>query len=319
MTPVRKIWIISIIVSLAGLAVIFRIVDFGLVANRLADANLYFIGLCLLLYLCVCLCRAGRLWLLLGALHPVSPLACLRLTLAHQAIFAVAPSGSGDLAFPVLGRMITKTKLRDIIPVLISFRLQDIAMLIALGGFGLTVILLSPVTAGLYATGLFFLIGGFILILLSARAGSRIRFLLWYIRHKFARIGRAGETAPPPLKGEVPLFRTIFLTALMTLVSWAFAGGMIWAAFRAYNMSLDWQLVPYLVAGLNLVGALAFTTIGGLGVSELGLAGLLIAASVPAETAVPVAMIVRPTLLIITVLFGLFALAGSFSPDRNPE
>lgn len=295
--------------------------------DRLEAANLYFIGLLLLLYFIAYLCRAVRLWLLIRPLQPVGLWACMRLTLAHQAVFAVAPSGSGDLAFPLLGRMITGTDIRDIIPVLISFRLQDLATLIAFAGFGLVVILDLTASVNPVWILLFFLLSGFILTLFVAGLNRHIRYVLWHIRQKAERIIGAFKNQPgneddgreQPLAGSAPDRKTILLSALMTLLSWIFTGAMVWAAFRAYNMSLDWQLMPYLIAGLNLAGALAFTTIGGLGVTELGLAGLLVAASIPASTAIPLAMVVRPTLLLATILFGLCALGGPFSPDRNTE
>jgi len=327
---IKKIWAVSLIVSLISLAILFKITDFRSIMDRLEGANLYFIGLLLLLYFIAYLCRAMRLWLLIRPLHPVQPVglwACLRLTLAHQAIFAVAPSGSGDLAFPVLGRMITGTDIRDIIPVLISFRLQDLATLIAFAGFGLVVILDLTGSLDLFWVLLFFLLSGFILTLFVAGLNNHIRYALWHISQKADRIigafksqsSKEDEGNGRPLADSAPDRKTILLSALMTVLSWSFTGAMVWAAFRAYNMSLDWQLIPYLIAGLNLAGALAFTTIGGLGVTELGLAGLLVAASIPASTAIPLAMVVRPTLLLATILFGLCALGGPLSPDRNTE
>ena len=320
----RKIWLISLAVSAGTIAILVKITDINLITERLQNANLFFIGLFIIMDFCVGFCRAVRLWFLLRITQTTSMISCLRLTLIHQAVFVIAPSGSGDLAFPVLGKMITKSSIKEAISVLISLRLQDLSILIGIAGFACFYIfdLIPPKNDLILA--IIWLTIGFILTLYATKLNKQIGRLLNFTKKKFDILRKEAPAKGETVHVDATLsLNEIYLSAAITLLSWVLTGVMVWSLFMGFNFELSWQMVFYIVAGLNLVGALAITTIGGLGITELGLAGLLITLSVPSSIAVPIAMVARPTLLVTTVLFGLAALIGvkrnSSSPNRNSK
>ena len=322
----RKIWLISLAVSAGTIAVLLNITDISSITERLKNANLLFIGLFIILDFCVGFCRAVRLWMLLRITQSVSMIACLRLTLIHQAVFVIAPSGSGDLAFPILGKMIAKSNIKEAISVLISLRLQDLSILIGIAGFSCFYIFGLNSPAYDIVLAICWLTVGFMLTLYATKLNNRIGRLLNFIKRKFDNLRKvtSKKDTHETVQVETTLPRSeIYISAAMTLLSWVLTGVMVWSLFMGFNFELSWQMVFYIVAGLNLVGALAVTTIGGLGVTELGLAGLLITLSVPSSIAVPIAMVARPTLLVTTVTIGIAALIGvgrnSSSPNRNSE
>ncbi len=322
----RKIWLISLAVSAGTIAILLNIADTSLITERLQNADLIFIGLFIILDFCVGLCRAVRLWLLLRITQSTNMIACLRLTLIHQAVFVIAPSGSGDLAFPILGKMITKSNIKEAISVLISLRLQDLSILIGIAGFACFYIFDLKLPVNDLVVAICWLTTGFILTIYATKLNNWIGKLLIYIKKMFDTIRKASpakdQYKSTQNNASLPQIE-IYLSTLMTLLSWVLTGVMVWSLFMGFNVELSWQMVFYIVAGLNLVGALAIATIGGLGITELGLAGLLITLSIPGSVAVPIAMVARPTLLVTTILFGLTALIGvernSTSPNRNSK
>ncbi len=63
------------------------------------------------------------------------------------------------------------------------------------------------------------------------------------------------------------------------------------------GLVFNFQEIILIVAWLNLAGAFAAITIGGLGVAETALAAILIFMGFEPEQAVPVSLIVRPAAL----------------------
>ncbi len=75
--------------------------------------------------------------------------------------------------------------------------------------------------------------------------------------------------------------------------------------------------IAFVVGGLNLFGALTAFSIGGLGIGETTLAGILMAIRVPPDQAIATALIVRPSALAnVLVCGGLIAGAISRRAPR---
>jgi len=90
-------------------------------------------------------------------------------------------------------------------------------------------------------------------------------------------------------------------TAIGCLVSWCAAMASLWTLFAMTGIRLELGEIMLVIAGLNLVGALATFTVAGLGVSEGGLAVLLALLGHAADSAA-VALTVRPLALINSLL-----------------
>jgi uncharacterized membrane protein YbhN (UPF0104 family) len=103
------------------------------------------------------------------------------------------------------------------------------------------------------------------------------------------------------------------LTKLWLVIAiWTCSAFSVASAFAAVGRPLSPAETVLLLAALNASGAVAFT-IGGIGVAEVGAAGMLILLGDSPETAAAVTLIARPLLLLsavaasaMLVLFGRF-------------
>jgi uncharacterized protein (TIRG00374 family) len=101
-----------------------------------------------------------------------------------------------------------------------------------------------------------------------------------------------------------------------TVLFWATDFAALWLIFRAFGVVLDPFRLLFLAAGLAFVHALPLPTIGGLGVAESGLAGLLMALGFEAATAISIGVSVRLSLValhgvVIAVMFAAIAVLRS--------
>jgi len=97
-----------------------------------------------------------------------------------------------------------------------------------------------------------------------------------------------------------------WLAVVWTIFSWSLAVTAFWCLFKMVGEELTIGTILVIVAGLNFFGTINTLTVGGLGVSESALATILISLQYGYESAVSVALIVRPSALIMTLTACLF-------------
>ncbi len=280
------------------------------------------LGLCL----CSIVVRGWRLKVLgLTADGRGSVLDAVRLSALHQVLFTLLPSGSGDAGFPLLAKRLNAGTTQAATRALIVFRIQDLWALAALAGIGLFLwsggpqlsSILLPLgvllaLAGLYwAPSLTLSVGHFLLAFapnLGAErpSGWREQTIAW-LRSLAAEFGR-------PLTP-----RQCAHGAWLTLLSWCFAAGSIWSLFGMIGQDLRVGEVLIIIAGLNLVGAVAVFTVAGLGAAELGLAAILMLLGADLASSATSALVVRISALGVVLLScglieaGIRAMSGRLS------
>lgn len=223
--------------------------------------------------------------------------------------------------------------------ILLPARLGELALIEALRryagigrGIGLAILLLQRIY-DLILTSLAFAVGALALmlgdppllivllatvLLLLVLARSLDRLLGWGARmvadwngHVWQRLHEllveAEEAAAGLTVSRVPIL------IAGTLLFWATDFAALWLIFRAFGVMLDPFRLLFLASGLAFIHALPLPTIGGLGVAEGGLAGLLLAVGFEVEVAISIGVSVRLTLLalhgvVIAVTFPAIAL-----------
>lgn len=245
-------------------------------------------------YLAVLVLRAALLRLLsrrsdanrsdADTVAPAPYLRWLSLAARHQFVFTLAPSGAGDLAFPLLaGRHVGL----DTLPaarLIADMRLRDIMAIIGLGGLGLVgsghapwPVLLGSALAGaaLYWSDL---------------AMSKLAALLHWLRPNRPNL------SPAPIRIAPSALQRLSVAGLV-LVIWLMASGGVASGFAAAGHPLSLFDAWIMLAGLNVAGALAMS-VAGLGVAEAGATGVLVFLGMPLAEAAAVAIIARPLLLL---------------------
>lgn len=245
--------------------------------------------------------RAWRLAILTTGASRVPSATWLRLAAAHQALFMVMPSGSGDFGYPILAARFTGTAVAPALRVLILYRLQDLLALALLAGAGLLLMSgdRSQSFVAVVAVTIAFaaLLGTNDLARLAGKATARVVALVpagygtstrW--RDRLLGYVRVPDAAPP--------LAVRCLAAFSCLAAWCLATASLWVLFAMTGLQLDLAEIVLVIAGLNLVGALAAFSIAGLGISEGGLAAILVLIGLPLHAALSVALVVRPLAMI---------------------
>lgn len=280
-------WLLALVLSIAFLSVLFRIADIGAVDfSGFQPTNFLIISVA---YAAGLIGRASLIRMTVSGGLKISLWDWMGLTGRHQFLFTLAPSGLGDLGFPGLAERVTGLGGDKTVPALLAVRTRDALILIAaaLAGFGQ--------------------FSGFPeLFLILAILVLATQFMVPFAPRLMPNSWRMHRLCPPFLRArdqnndqaqaQANIFRSIFLPAIVSIGIWSLSLFAIFMAFQAVSLSLSLLDLLLVLAVLNFVGAIGLT-VGGLGVSEAGLAGAMILLGYEPMAAAATALSVRPLLL----------------------
>ena len=89
---------------------------------------------------------------------------------------------------------------------------------------------------------------------------------------------------------------------LWTTLSWLVSALGLWSLFKVFGYTVEPGIVIFLLGGINVIGILGIFSIGGLGVVELGLAGMLILIGFDVQTGIALGLGVRLSMVGISLL-----------------
>ncbi len=237
-------------------------------------------------YVCVLILRAV-LWKQLTARDAdYSFVQLLTLAGRHHIVFVTAPSGSGDLAFPVIAKRILGMPPATAIGLIAGTRVRDILTVLGLGCLGLALTgfysVLSAAGAVICCLALYW----------SDFTMSVIAAALRKLRHWWRPATSPDDTARAVLATP---HRAV--VAALTLLLWLVASCGIYFGFAAAGHAISMFQSWIMLAGLNVAGALA-VSFAGFGVAEAGATGVLVFLGMPTSVAAAVAIIARPIILL---------------------
>jgi uncharacterized membrane protein YbhN (UPF0104 family) len=284
--------------------------------------------------------ETARLWRSLSPLAIVAPALALMVSygVAGFRLQTMAPSGT---SLPLVDA-VAVSLWHGLAMIVLPARLGELALIEAIRryagigrGTGLAILLLQRIydlilTSLAFAIGalalmlgnpplLIVLLAAVLLLVVLARSldtllgwGARLvangRGSVWVRLH--ALLVEAESAAASLTTSRVPIL------IAGTVLFWATDFAALWLIFRAFGVVLDPFRLLFLAAGLAFVHALPLPTIGGLGVAESGLAGLLMALGFEAATAISIGVSVRLSLValhavVIAVMFAAIAVLRS--------
>ncbi|WP_157932956.1 lysylphosphatidylglycerol synthase domain-containing protein [Roseovarius salinarum] len=232
---------------------------------------------------------------------PGAPRAGRWITLAarHQLVFVLSPSGAGDVAFPVIANRMLGMPIGEGARLVGEARLRDICVLGGLGCAGLAGAGQAPplLFAGTVVAGV-----------LLYWADGAVATMVALVQRLWPR-RRPPLTPPPERHGGHRA-----MAALLPVALWLTASCGVAAGFGAAGHPLDLFESWIMLAGLNVVGALA-VSIAGFGVAEAGAAGVLTFLGLSLARAASIAILARPLLLLSNVAAcGLIELTARLVP-----
>lgn len=306
---------LAVVVSAATMALLLGFTDAAALGAAWQKVQPLPFALAALLFIVNLAIRAYRLALMAPAGAAAVPAArWVRLAAAHQAAFMLLPSGAGDAGFPVLATRLTGIGLFDSLRMLLMYRLQDLWVIAQFAGIGLLLVLAQDALPGWLAYAMAALAAASLLWNAGlARATARIaglvlRRLLLLVR-RFPRAAAAGMRFADELRLSTD-GRHGVRASIAVAASWVAAAAGLWVVFAMCGIPLGTGETLLVLAGLNLVGALACFSIAGFGIGEGGLAGILMLLGYEPGDAIALALLARPALLINAMFACLLVEAG---------
>ncbi len=302
-------WGLPAVVSLAVLAALATQADIERLWGSLGRIKPHYGLAAFTLLLLSLLSRAVRLRCLSSRYHGAATLRdCMRVTARHQAAFTILPSGSGDLVFPLFAQRVLSCPLTTASRMLFAFRALDAAAVLLMSVIAGMILFveLRPgwlfvlLLAGVTASGILFVSRAPDIAVAIHDIGVR---LLRRLGEAMPPLGRRLR-APASALGSIATAateRNRWSAVLWTFLAWTFAGAAFWALFAMIGAAVGTAEAVLILAGVNAAGAVSFVTVAGLGVSEAGLAGVLVLLDFPIMDAVSLSLIVRPAALLMTM------------------
>jgi uncharacterized protein (TIRG00374 family) len=223
-----------------------------------------------------------------------------RIAALHQFFFTVVPFRLGELSFFPLASQLSHGDFSSSLPVLLSSRIYDFLLLALFAMVGVL---------GLKIPGypLFFLLISAVIFLLAVNTRMIFEVSTWIFEklHALLKLDAFSNFAKR-LEDSGTWYRanekSRFVVLGLTLIAWLVATTGFYFVFRAFSIELSTYAVLFLFAGMTLAGILGFFSIGSIGVSELGLTGLLIVLGFQGQHALALAIVTRLTMLAMTLL-----------------
>ena len=301
------IWLCSGLVSACAVGLLLLSIDSQSFLDRIANARSIPLLVAAAAINTTLFLRALRFHLLLPQRNRGPILSTLRLTSIHQVLFVLLPSGLGDAAFPILSKRLFGFTYSDGIAAISAARLQDLIVLATVVTAALTSFTLPGQPLGIGSIAVLAIgvpiaaysdaaIAAFIAAVITvaklfpprwSNFATRIADKLGHaVAHQRQALNRSGQRR---------------LILVITLASWLFAAATQASVLSAFGERIAPLEALFVVATLNLVGATAVFSLAGLGISEAGLAGTLVFLGYERGEAIEIALIVRPTILLLSI------------------
>ncbi len=291
------LWTASALVSGGALALLLSQVELDHVGRLAGAVEVRFLLLALVMIVVETVAAAVRLKILLPRRPGAGIAGCLRITNLHAVYLVLLPARLGEIAYLFLLTRVAGQRAGAAVGNLVYQRLSDVAMVAFL--FALALLLVAG--------------GGEAPATLSAGIGAVMAMLVtgWLGVNRIATavaatarrvLGRRGRVRGGVLRGALQARRwtrqvtdvSLRLGVIaLTAVAWIAATAAVGFLFRAFGAPLDLGQMVFAGIAIQLIGALPVYTIGGLGVTEAGLAGLLVLFGLEPAAAVALALAVR--------------------------
>lgn len=320
------IWAVSILVSGVALAWVLSQVALSDLARLLTGARPGFLILALAAMVTETMLAAVRLRVLLAPWREAGFADCVKMTSLHGVYLVLLPARIGELAYLLLLNRVARQRLGAAVGNLVYQRLSDAVVLAFL--------FLSTVLAAFMdnarSLSLWLIIAG----------GSAVVMACWLNLHRLMTAASAvglrwfGRRARPARAVALLALQArrwsqritrleVRLSVLaLTLAAWLAAAATVVCLFHAFNAALRWEQMVLAGIAVQVIGAIPVYTIGGLGVAEAGLAGVLMAFDVDTAHAITLALAVRLGLVsgqvaVLALVFPVAAAAGQAGADRS--
>lgn len=307
-----RIWVLALLVSLILLAILVSQADIEYLWTLWAGAQPVYLVVGALVVSLDCLATGRRLRLLHLGIDKRPYAIYMKIEVLHGFLLMLLPARLGELPYMLMMRRRLGMAHGEVFANFVYQRLLD-AMVLALFFLSSVVLIVGDhedVTAWvpivLVACTLFVLI--FLRVEWIAAVTVRIMHRLHVRGSKFSRWLLKVLSVARRWSRRLRLEGVRWQALAWTGLRWSAVMILTWAAFGVFGIKLGVIEVLFLGAGLSFLTVIPLQTVGGFGISEMGLAGLLVIIGHPWQEAAATALLVRIA-YVVMMLMGL-SLAG---------
>jgi uncharacterized membrane protein YbhN (UPF0104 family) len=290
------LWAISVGFAAFMLWVLVSQIETAQLAELFAATSISGLLGVMVAYLITTWFRAARFRLLLGPCTKTA--SWYRLTILHNFYFTFIPFKMGEASFIPLVKK-KGISLSHAAPALILGRIYELASIVLfaiIGSLGIqSELSLWPIIVLMVLLTLFifkfqYVTGLALAVLNFLRKRSNCVFL--------GNVQKKLEESHQWIINSKNKSVSLFIQSLLVTLSGSFS---LYICFDAMGLAFGFLESVFLFTGMMLIGILGVFTIAGIGVSEVGLAGLLVLTGYTLEEAIPIALVARLYLLVITM------------------
>jgi uncharacterized protein (TIRG00374 family) len=302
----KKRTLISAIITISILAILFIKVDPVLLLKSLRTINYWYLALALLGYLCLNFAITFRLFLLLNKLG--YHYTYRQILFFHFTSMILGDVTPGKVGYFGLVLLLKDVKAEDTLSVLTIGQIMDFLMKIV--GTVAFVVLLSGillheyqgvVIAGITVVTALTLIAS--LLIWSERSLNLLRFFSFGVLKKLTNLIEGIHASTSRLKSE------LVKALLISIAGWLFVGAQWYFTFLALLPAANVSYLYFLLLQ-SVVSTIAFipVTLGGIGLQESAIVGILRISEVGYTTAFTFAILVRGMSMLVDASLGAFNL-----------
>jgi len=316
----RWVWLVSLAVSVGALIVLLTQVEIARVGALLGGSEPILLTAAFVAFLLDALFRAVRLTVLVPNARDHSVAGYLRVV-ALQGVYAmVIPARLGEVAYMVLLNRMLGLRPGAAVANVVYQRICDLLVGMVLFGVVVVVVadwdLLTPYVVGL-------LLAGFVAVIVLWMRIERTLDVLGRLTHRWP--GRRWRLGRAMLRSVLQARRWSALTTepgrrarvlLHTVMQWIFSVLAVAFLLLAFRVDMSVAELLFVGVGFQFVAAIPVYAIGGFGIAEAGLAGLLLLLGYATGEAASLGIAVR--FLIFAAPFAVFGmLSPAFLSDRQ--
>lgn len=307
-----KFTLLKILVSLLALILFFYLffnAGWKNLMERLEEVSFFFLFSAMSAYFLSNIIKTIRFRLLL-AKSRISFDVLFHVTASYNFLTAILPAGSGELSYPLLLKQKTGSSIGFGLHSVLVTRIADL-LVIVLGCIYSWALLIPfiPMQLVIVITA-----GTIFIVSVCFYYGEASKHLddfihMVEVKTKFKPLRAVGNILND-MNGEYRTLKKekmIYKILLCSCFQWILAFLSFYLIFRAFNTEITFLQALYIVTSLNLLSILPVNTIGGIGIKEAALAGLLLLIGFGKEEALSLGILVR--LMSLLFLFILMIVA----------
>ncbi|HEC12407.1 MAG TPA: flippase-like domain-containing protein [Acidiferrobacteraceae bacterium] len=307
-----RIWVLALLISLILLAILVSQADIDYLWTLWAGVQPVYLVVGVLAVSLDCLVTGLRLRLLHLGAGKRPRVVYVKIEMLHGFLLLLLPARLGELPYMLMLRRRLSMDHGEVFANFVYQRLLD-AMVLALFFLSSVVLIVGDnegvttwVPIVLVVCVLFVLI--FQRVEWIAAVTLRVMHRLHVRGSKFSRWLLKVLSTARRWSRRLRLEGVRWQALAWTGLRWSAVMILTWAAFSMFGIRFGMAEVLFLGAGLSFLTVIPLQTVGGFGISEVGLAGLLVIIGHPWQEAAATALLVRIAYVVMT-LMGL-ALAG---------